>query len=203
MICISKVSFIMVLMFVGSKAFIVASSMASTGNKQQQFCTDQGGKVKEFVLWNGNAPGFQPVGVPIASPLKVCSFPNEAGTNVYLVSLVTLTSARPTLAVLAFQARVPYLPPKNAGSKNPASVYCIQLGGTAAADMPTSFLPVLGAHVGWWTKKASGSWDGVHDFCLFPDGSAIEPWMLMYHASTNSSANGIKFAYKSPLGFGK
>ena len=185
---------IMALMLVGSNA------SSASPSKQHQFCTDQGGKVEDYVLWNGNAPGFQPVGTSIGSPLKVCSFPNEERTNVYLVSLETLSSTKPTLAVLAFQARVPYLPPPDAGTNNPSSFYCNQLGGTVAADMPTSFLPIPGSHVGWWTKQASGSWYGVYDFCLFPDGSAMAPWMLMYHTSTNNSANGIKFGYSKSFG---
>ena len=92
---------LLAVMIVRSNAMLSTSSPS----KEQHFCTKQGGKVKEYVLWNGNAPGLKPVGIQIASTMKVCSIPNEEGSNAYLVSLETLASTRPTLAVLAFQAR--------------------------------------------------------------------------------------------------
>ena len=183
-----------------------------TGKDALRFCTRQGGTVKEYSMWNGNAPGTGGhVGVKIGStPLVVCSFPNEEKNNVYLVALDTLVSTTPTLAVLAFQSRITPIDPVNSSahsdrdpsttstsvtSDNPSSLYCAQLFGTYSADTPTAYLPV-NDNVGWWTKLKSGKWYGVNDFCVFADGSAIDTWTLTYHAYNASSAGGIKFAYK-------
>jgi len=134
--------------------------------------------------------------------MQVCSFPNEEGSNYYYVPLDTLASTKPTLAVLAFQALVPYIPSKNV-NVNPSSVYCAQLGGAMATNTPAEYLPIPAAAVGWW-HKISGKWLGVSDFCTFPDGSSMDTWTLLYHAATNSSAgipsaSGIKFAWKKPV----
>ena len=192
-------------MFLGllcfSNAFNSAAAAArdlrgssSTEGGKHEFCTSQGGTVKSYTMFNGNAPGYGTAGVQISKSLPVCSFPNEDNTNVYLVALDTLAAKEPTLAVLAFKARVLYSPPPNIPNE-PSWLYCSQLGGATAGDTPTSFLPQPGYQVGWWTKKADGSWFGVNDFCMFADGSAIDTWTLWYHAMTNSSANGIKFKY--------
>ena len=189
-----------------------------TGKEAQRFCTRQGGTVKEYSMWNGNAPGTGGhVGVKIGSaPLEVCSFPNEQGNNVYLVALDTLVSTTQTLAVLAFHSRItPIDPVKSSATTvateidtqaatsatsvsidNPSSLYCAQLFGTYSADTPTEYLPV-NDNVGWWTKLKSGKWYGVNDFCVFADGSAMDTWTLTYHAYNASSAGGIKFAYKA------
>ena len=136
--------------------------------------------------------------------MQVCSFPNEEGSNVYLVALDTLASTKPTLAVLAFQALIPYVQPEGKDVQ-PANEYCSQqLGGTVAANTPTSYLPIPGSSAGWWRQLGNGMWYGVNDFCVFADGSAIDPWTLMYHANTNTSAgvpsgSGIKFAYSPQI----
>ena len=118
------------------------------------------------------------------------------------MALDTLTSTQPTLAVLAFQSRTPVKPPNGTSpSANPSTLYCSQLGGTCAADTPTSYLPMTSQHVGWWTHK-NGSWYGINDFCVFADGSAMDTWTLEYHAALNNMGNNIKFAYKSPVALG-
>ena len=177
-----------------------ASARQIQGRKpsgDKEFCTIQGGTVADYVLYNGNPPDFQPVGVQISKAMPTCSFPNEEGSNVYAVPLHTLVSVEPTLAVLAFQARVLYAPLDASASANPASTYCTQLGGAGAADTPSSYLPIPTAQAGWWTLQPDGTWYGVSDFCTFPDGSAVDTWTLFYHAATNNSANGIEFKYNS------
>ena len=163
----------------------------------KKICTKQGGKVQDYVLYKGKAPN----GIPMASPMQVCSFPNKAvaaaGTVVnnddaHLVSLDTLISTKPNLAALFFQARIPPaagMPAARNGS-NLSKLYCNQLGGTTAMDIPY-------AKLGWWNKKSDGSWRGSFDFCTFPDGSAISPSTLFLHANTNNSANAIEFSYKT------
>ena len=143
--------------------------------------------------------------------MQVCYFDNEEGPDSahppYLVALDTLASTKPTLAVLAFQALVPIV--EVIGEL--ANGYCLQLGGATAANTPSSYLPNPGFRVGWWRKLGKNKWYGVcgmsyyygvcTDFCVFADGSAIDTWTLMYHASNRNTsagvplASGIQFAY--------
>lgn len=173
-----------------------ARSSLAVSSDSKKICTKEGGKVQDYVLYNGKAPE----GIPMARPMQVCSFPNKAaGTNnAFIVSLDTLASTKPTLAVLAFQARIPPMPATSGSSTNPSNLYCNQLGGTTAVDSPVIYLPIPSAKLDWWTKKPDGSWKRGDDFCTFPDGSAMSPWTLYMHANTNNSAPGIKFAYKKP-----
>ena len=163
-------------------------------------CTKQGGKVQDYVLYNGKAPN----GIPMASPMQVCSIPNKAAAaagsvnDANLVALDTLTSTKPTLAALAFQARIPPQMPATRNGSNPSNLYCNQLGGTTAMDNAiVTYLPIPNAKLGWWNKKSDGSWRGGFDFCRFPDGSAMSPLTLFLHANTDNSANEIKFSYKT------
>jgi len=52
-------------------AMLAMSSGALVASNKEKFCTDQGGNVTNYQLWNGNAPGNKPVGVPIAGLMKV------------------------------------------------------------------------------------------------------------------------------------
>ena len=116
--------------------------------------------------------------------------------------LDTLASVQPTLAVLAFQSSRTAIAKSNACSANPSTLYCNQLGGTAAGDTPSSYLPFATEPVGWWTHKNS-SWYGINDFCVFADGSAIDTWTMFYHAISLDRANNIQFAYKPPASSNK
>ena len=57
-------------------ALVVISSFAlnvsaQSSSQKEAFCTDQGGTVKNFHLYNGNTPEYKPVGLKIAGPLQV------------------------------------------------------------------------------------------------------------------------------------
>ena len=185
-------------------SFYRATAAAVQSNKEKSdklFCTGQGGELKEYSMWNGNAPGYKPVGIKIAKPMAVCSFKIEQGTNAYEVTLDTLTSVQPTLAVLAYQSRIkPIQQPTTSSPTSPSAcslyyLYCSQLVGTYTANAPTAYLPDSTVRVGWWTKLYDGSWYGVNDFCIFADGSAAEIGTLLHHATYNNTGGVIKFAY--------
>ena len=118
-----------------------------------------------------------------------------------IVALDTLASTLPTLAVLAYDARIRYVQP-NGTFGSPASIYCHQLGGTD--DTPTSYLPDPRYKVGWYYRLKDGKWekDGVYGFCMFPDGSAMDPWTLFRNEECskinpkNPCPKAIKFGYK-------
>jgi putative hemolysin len=172
---------------------VTLSQAAYTPSK---FCRKQNGTVWKLSLWNSVQP---PSGVRINSVVDVCSIPNELNTNVYIVPLTTLFSNEPTLAVLAFNSRQKYAPPKGTSpSANPAAIYCSQLGGITSSSLGFTnahkYLPRPNEPLGWWSPQ-KGTYIGAYDLCMFPDGSSIEEWTLGYHAFTNSSANNIVFAY--------
>ena len=141
--------------------------------------------------------------------MQVCSFPNGRGSKNYYVPLGTLASTKPTLAVLAFRALVPYVSSENP-NENPSSVYCTQqLGGTVASKTPTDYLPYPNGNLSWWTEISDMWYDGVSDLCMFADGSSMDSWTLFYHATTNTSSGipsvgippaGIPFAGIPPAG---
>ena len=195
-----RVKLILSALLVTSLAWCSSARRMTADSKK--ICTKQGGKVQDYVLYNGKAPN----GIPMASPMQVCSIPNKAAAaagsvdDANLIALDTLTSTKPTLAALAFQARIPPRMPAARNGSNPSNLYCNQLGGTTAMDnlVVTYLLPIPNAKLGWWNKKSDGSWRGGFDFCTFPDGSAMSPLTLFLHANNNSSAlNGIKFSYKT------
>ena len=125
---------------------------------------------------------------------QVCTFRNEAKSGYYDVALDTLASKQPTLAVLAFLARIP-VSNINATTKDSAAVYCTQqLGGSSSSSLPSSYLLIPTANVGWWTIR-HGQWSGPHDLCMFADGSSIGAWTVYQHAIKEGLAGGIKFAY--------
>jgi putative hemolysin len=120
-----------------------------------------------------------------------------------IVALDTLASTLPTLAVLAYDARIRYVQPNETWIGNPASIYCHQLGGTDASDTPTSYLPDPRFKVGWYYRLKDGKFENnVYDFCMFPDGSAMDPWTLFRNAECskinpkNPCPKAIKFGYK-------
>jgi putative hemolysin len=87
------------------------------------------------------------------------------------VALDALYTDQPTLAALAYRAKVPMQPNKSGG--NPSSFYCTQLGGTDAFGG-------VNATGGGWAKADAGD---VISLCIFPDLSSIDSWGLTYHAA--------------------
>ena len=66
---------------------VVAAASSNKNEVAKSFCTNQGGTVKWYAMWNGNAPGYNPVGIKVSKSMEVCSIPREQGDNVYLVAL--------------------------------------------------------------------------------------------------------------------
>ena len=122
-----------------------------------------------------------------------------------IVALDTLASTLPTLAVLAYYARIRFVQPNETWIGYVAdSIYCHQLGGTDASDTPTSYLPDPRYTVGWYYRLKDGKFENAlpSDFCMFPDGSAMDPWTLYRNAECskinpkNPCPKAIKFGYK-------
>jgi len=135
-------------------------------------CTEHGGTVQARTPWWGtNGPEAE--WVAFGGEVELCRFQtlhDEADSRIY-VELGTLYADEPTLAAVAYRAKVP-LPPATGGG-NPATAYCAHLGGSSSFGN--------GAAGGGWVERSDPD-DVVVALCVFPDGSAIDEWGLAYHA---------------------
>lgn len=99
-----------------------------------------------------------------------CQYTSKAdGSRIYILAQ-TLYAKKPTLAVLAYLAKVPI----GSCQGNPASCYCSLLGGT-------DLFGGINAAGGGWIKNPSV--DPTLEACIFPDLSSIDSWGLTYHSA--------------------
>lgn len=136
------------------------------------YCQGKGGEVQtRDATFGTNGP--QTAWLPLAGTTQLCRFQadDEARSRIY-VDFATLTSARPTLAGLAYLSRPPV--PTSSGGANPATGYCTKLGGS-------STFGEISASGGGWVDKDDPD-DVVVSLCVFPDGSFIDEWGLAYHS---------------------
>lgn len=112
-------------------------------DEAHRFCKKQGGTVFTFGLYTSPPP----YGLLINEHMEVCSIPRTDNGSPFLVPLETLTNPLPSLAVLAFNAKIPrmfvisssYCEAKafdpNGDIASPAGVYCAELGGSTAGHL--------------------------------------------------------------------
>jgi putative hemolysin len=151
----------------------VKSAAASSGSADvppaEAYCTDNGGVVETRVPYFGTNNSNP---LRLAGARRFCQFTLWDGSRIHVL-LATLYATEPTLAALAYYAKVPInpIPP---GGGNPASFYCTQLGGSDLFG---------GANLagGGWVEK--GTIDETLEACIFPDMSSIDSWGLAYHSN--------------------
>jgi hypothetical protein len=102
---------------------------------------------------------------------QFCQYTQKNGGSRIHVLLSTLVATKPTLAALAYYAKIPL---GQTGGGNPASYYCTQLGGT---DLFGGINFAGGGWVEW------GAIDESLEACIFPDMSSIDSWGLTYHSA--------------------
>ena len=135
------------------------------------YCTQSGGTVIDRLpIFGTNGPPSS--WLPLTGPRQFCQFTSPTDGSRIHVLVQTLYSTTPTLAALAYYAKVA---PGQGGGGNPASYYCTQLGGS------DSFGGVNAAGGGWVGK---GSKDTVLEACIFPDMSSIDSWGLFYNSAS-------------------
>jgi putative hemolysin len=133
------------------------------------YCVAQGGEVET------RAPYFNTNDDPknwfrLSGYRKFCQFTLKSdGSRIHVV-LSTLYTQQPSLAALAYYAKVPFDDSTCHG--NPGSCYCSQLGGT-------DLFGGINLNGGGWVLK--GAIDEVLEACIFPDMSSIDSWGLTYH----------------------
>lgn len=149
------------------------------------YCASSGGQVQQRQpTYNTN--GDQSTWVALGEPVEVCLFTSsDASQSRIIVDLVSLYSTNPTLAALAYLAKVQ---PSTKGnpSANPASLLCSQLGGASGYGTSVS---------GGGLVQDDGSGDpSVMSPCTFADGSMIDDWGIAYY-----SAGTVRGADLAPL----
>jgi putative hemolysin len=138
------------------------------------YCTSTGGVVEHRVpVFGTNNPPKQ--WLVLNGYADFCQYTKGKGatsSRIHLL-LTTLNATKPTLATLAYYAKVPLKSANCTGGGNPASCYCTFLGGSDQFG---------------GTNFAGGAWvlqnttDVALEVCMFPDMSAIDSWGLTYHS---------------------
>lgn len=138
------------------------------GAQAAAYCIDNGGQVQTRIPeynTNGGTP------LVLSGHAEFCQFTSKKDGSQINVLLSTLFTRKPSLAALAYYAKVPL---GSGCNGNPASCYCTLLGGT---DL---FGGVNLAGGGWVLKSDSTD---VLEACIFPDLSSIDSWGLAYHSA--------------------
>ena len=137
-----------------------ASTVQGPPPPSEALCTSTGGTVVAYQY-------FDAYGHRFGIPARMCHYRGKTPHDPFGVadiSLATLYSPRPTLAALAYYARVA---PTGAGDPTPAKAYCAYIGGQ----------PTL---TGYYARGRDGGQIGL---CRFEDGSFMEEWTLLYNAA--------------------
>ena len=172
-------------------ALVLAVAPVANGSSHDgdaaEYCSKQGGQVVELTptLYPGSDDQAE-----LGGSLHVCQFIGQDGDSVtqLIVDLTTLYSEKPTLAGLAYLARVPSSDSGAAGS-NPASSYCPEdLGGTEAFGTAATGTWVGALDPGMEAGDTEPLSDNVN-LCVFADRSVIDDFGLFY--ASDGTVRGI------------
>jgi hypothetical protein len=167
-------------------------SMADPNTADAQYCRSSGGAVEHRVpAYNTNSSSMKPTILAGSADFCVYTSPGKNSSSIHVL-LSTLNATQPTLAALAYYARVSA---NCTGGGNPASCYCSELGGT---DL---FGGINAAGGAWVGKKTDVDVD--LDTCIFPDLSSIDSFGLFYLTAKPPIYRGINLAkvlkFKNPF----
>jgi putative hemolysin len=143
-------------------------SYAAPAPKAADYCAKKGGVVQTRIPEYGTNGGDPLV---LSGSADFCQFTSARDGSQINVLLSTLFTKQPSLAALAYYAKVEL---GGDCSGNPASCYCTQLGGS---DL---FGGVDAAGGGWVLESDPND---VLEACIFPDMSSIDSWGLAYHSA--------------------
>jgi putative hemolysin len=154
------------------------------------YCVAQGGEVEH------RAPYFNTNDDPknwfrLSGTRGFCQFTLKKDGSRIHVLLSTLYTEKPSLAALAYYAKVPLGQGCNG---NPASCYCSQLGGT-------DLFGGINLNGGGWVLK--GAIDEALEACIFPDMSSIDSWGLAYHSADIIRGKNLKKVLRYPDPYAK
>ena len=154
----------------GTLVGAAATAQGATPASWTKYCRAQGGVVQvRTPAADTNSPPL----IRLAGSVPFCRFTSTRGgaPSSISVDLKTLVTTRPTLAALAYlekpsAGRIP-------GNVNPASIYCSRLGGSDQFGGQG-----LGGG-GWIVGRSANT---VLQACVFPDGSIIDSFGILYHS---------------------
>jgi len=154
------------------------------------YCVSTGGEVENRV------PYFNTNDDPqnwfrLSGIRKFCQYTLKSDGSRIHVLLSTLYTQKPSLAALAYYAKIPLGGNCNG---NPASCYCSQLGGT-------DLFGGINLNGGGWVLK--GAIDEVLEACIFPDMSSIDSWGLAYHSFDIIRGKNLKKVLRYPDPYNK
>jgi hypothetical protein len=148
------------------------------------YCTATGGTVQTRIPaygTNGSNPLY------LAHPQQFCDYASKDGTTHIDVLLGTLVTTKPSLAALAYYAKVKVNLHKCKGG--PGSCYCSDVGGTDEFGG-------ININGGGWVLSTDST--DVLDVCAFPDLSAIDAYGLFYHAYGIIRGQNLKYLLRYP-----
>jgi hypothetical protein len=136
------------------------------------YCKSTGGRVEYRIPEFGTNSTSALV---LAGSAYFCVYSMTASSNTTHIHLLltTLYAKKPTLAALAYYAKVKFDQKTCPGGASPGSCYCTQLG---ASDQ------FGGATIGGGAWVSKGTVDTDLDACIFPDLSSIDSYGLFYHS---------------------
>ena len=148
-------------------------STATESNFQEMadYCKKNGGKVVTRIPYFNTNDDNPKNWTRLVGQRTFCKFTSSDTSRIHVL-LTTLYTKTPSLAALAYYAKVPL---GGGCDGNPASCYCSQLGGT-------DLFGGINANGGGWVQM-SDPVDTVLEACIFPDMSTIDSWGLVYHSA--------------------
>jgi putative hemolysin len=163
---------------------------ANTDQAAAAYCVASGGEVENRIpYFNTNddpSHWFRLSGIR-----SFCQFTSKDQKSRIHVLLSTLYTRQPSMAALAYYAKVPFNGNCNG---NPGSCYCSQLGGT-------DLFGGINLNGGGWVLK--GAIDEVLEACIFPDMSSIDSWGLTYHQANIDRGKNLKKVLRYPDPYAK
>ena len=156
------------------------------------YCVKKGGEVDVRIPYYNTNDNNPQNWIRLSGKRTFCKFTLRTDGSRIHVLLSTLYTKQPSLAALAYYAKVPY---GGSCTGNPASCYCTQVGGT---DLFGGINPNGG---GW--VQMSDPVDTVLEACIFPDMSTIDSWGLTYHQANIIRGKNLKGTLRFPDPYSK
>jgi hypothetical protein len=155
---------------------MTAPSLSPDASVAGAYCKSTGGVVQVRVPVYGTNNSNPKAQLVLAGSAPFCAYKmvTKSETTYIYLFLSTLYSTQPTLAALAYYAKVPESKTCQQSAGSPGSCYCSQLGGT---DLFGGITAAGGA----WVLKGDANPD--LDDCIFPDLSSIDSFGLFYHSA--------------------
>ena len=154
----------------GGLARAESVSAGSSQSPAAAYCVSKGGEVVNRQPYY-NTNDVEQNWLALSGNRQFCKFTSKKDGSRIHVLLSTLYTEKPSLAALAYYAKVPM----GSCSGNPASCYCSLLGGS-------DLFGGINLNGGGWVQK-SDPVDTVLEACIFPDMSTIDSWGLAYHSA--------------------